>query len=178
MNSKAVLLNDRIAANKVTVIDENGEKQGEMSISNAMSLASEKNLDLWQVSKDTIPICKLVDYGKMMYNKSKKNKQNKNTHKHHEAKEITFNYHIADHDLGVKNKKARKILSKGIKVIYSMDLVGRECKLTQDGLTRFNESLNGFEDIAEWDKHQVSSAKSKRRRTVRTISIVLRPKSK
>ena len=178
MKARDVLLNGRIVARTVMLIDENGINQGKVNIDKAMSLALLKHMDLWQVSKDAVPVCKIVDYGKMMYNRSKRNKQNKNVHRHRDAKEITFNFHIADHDLEIKNKKAYKILSKGIKVIYTMELVGRECKMVKEGLEKFEESISYFDGIADWEERKVSPVKTKKRRTIRAISTVLNPKVK
>ena len=176
MNSNEAKLNKRIRANKVLLIDETGEAHGEMFFNEALALAESKNMDLWQVSAKEIPTCRIVDYGKMMYDKAKKNRQNKKLHKSHDTKEMSFNFHIGDHDLEVKNNKVSKFLMKGMKVLYSMDLVGRECKMVQEGQKKFNTILIAFEGLGTWEDCKFGPVHTKKRKAVRTISAVLKPK--
>jgi translation initiation factor IF-3 len=115
-------INERIIATKVRLILVDGTNQGEISKNQALLLARQQNLDLVEVSPGPVPICKLMDYGKFLYEKSKSEKHNKSP----SDKEISIGYSIGDHDLEVKKKKIIELLTKGHKVFFSMKLRGRE----------------------------------------------------
>ena len=75
-------INEQIKANKVQVIDEQGEKRGVMGIHDALDLAYEKKLDLVLVAPNAeIPVCKIMNYGKYKFEQSKKEKEAKKNQK-------------------------------------------------------------------------------------------------
>jgi len=111
-----IILNDSIKASVVLLISEDGESKGEVNIDEAREIASQSGLDLWQVNHKSVPTCKLIDYGKFMYNKSKKQKNNKNVNQHKHTKEVRVSYKISQHDVEFKHKNILKFLKKGIKV--------------------------------------------------------------
>ena len=68
-------INEQIRANKVQVIDDNGEKKGAMSLQEALDLAYEKKLDLVMVAPNPeMPVCKIMNYGKYKFEQSKREK--------------------------------------------------------------------------------------------------------
>lgn len=123
------------------VIDENGEQLGVMSITEALDKAHQKGLDLVEVAPQANPpVCKLADYGKLMYQQSKKEKKSKSTPR----KEIRMGVRIADHDLETKVRNAERFLDKGHKVLVTVLLKGREKatpKLAMEVLDRFMEKM-------------------------------------
>ena len=66
-------MNERIRAREIRVIGEDGEQFGVLSVSDALALAAEKELDLVEISPNAAPpVCKIMDYGKFKYEKTKK----------------------------------------------------------------------------------------------------------
>ncbi len=94
------------------------------------------------------PVCRLMDYGKVLYELKKKQKE---AHKHHkELKEISVSFKIGEHDLMVKVKKAKEFLSKGHKVKINLILRGREKAFANTrALERLKEILTRFEGEAK-----------------------------
>ena len=73
-------VNERIRAREVRVIDEAGNQLGVMSLFDAMKAAREAGLDVVEISPNAVPpVCKLVDYGKFLYEQNKKAHEQKNT---------------------------------------------------------------------------------------------------
>lgn len=121
MNKSRV--NERISAYRVKLILSNGENQGEMLKSAALEIAKRDGLDLVEVSGGAIPVCKIMDYGKVLYEQRKAERSQKHAPS---LKEIKFKYATGDHDLDIKRKKVEELLEDGHKVIITMVLKGRE----------------------------------------------------
>ena len=103
-------INEQIKANKVQVIDEQGEKRGVMGIHDALDLAYEKKLDLVLVAPNAeIPVCKIMNYGKYKFEQSKKEKEAKKKQKIFEIKEIRITPNIEQHDFEFKLKNAQNL---------------------------------------------------------------------
>lgn len=113
----------RIRAKKVRVIDSDGKNIGIIDTRDAMKLADEQGLDLVEVNYGETPTCKILDYGKLKYQESKKEKDKKKDKKTHE---VQFRPKIAEHDLEVKLKNAKKFLEKGSTVNLIVQFKGRE----------------------------------------------------
>lgn len=124
---KTFLVNERIRAHRVKLILSTGENKGEMLKSAALDLAKREGLDLVEVSGGAIPVCKIMDYGKLMYDQSKAEKHQT---KAPSAKEIKVNYNTGDHDLEIKRRKCNELLDAGHKVTFIMQLKGREKYVT------------------------------------------------
>ena len=116
-------INEQIKANKVQVIDEQGEKRGVMGIHDALDLAYEKKLDLVLVAPNAeIPVCKIMNYGKYKFEQSKKEKEAKKKQKIFEIKEIRITPNIEQHDFEFKLKNAQKFIEDGNKVKITVRL--------------------------------------------------------
>ena len=97
-----------------------------MSKEEALKKAEEHDLDLVLITgKHTHPVCKIIDYGKYLYNLKKKEKKKK-TQKSSEVKGMRLSYKISDHDLTTKAKSAKRFLENGDRVKIEMRLRGRE----------------------------------------------------
>jgi translation initiation factor IF-3 len=126
-----LVVNYQIRAAKVLLIDQDNINIGLIPLSQALSLASERGLDLIQVSppvKDKPPTCKLLDSGKYKYELSKKRKESDK--KQREAiiktKEIKFRPTTDLNDLKTKAKKAEEFIEEGCKVKVTISFKGRE----------------------------------------------------
>lgn len=160
--------NDQIRSHNVFLIDEEGTKQGRVSKLEALKISSSKGLDLVQVAfneKDNLPICKIMDYGKLKYKKTK-NKNKSKSHSH-QLKEIKIGLNIAEHDLDIKIRQMKKFLDKGMSVKYSLQLRGRQRGNKDAALELFYNSLNKLEDHATWERPKVSE---------NSILVILAPK--
>lgn len=122
-----------------------GKQIGIVSINEALLAAREKDLDLVEVAPDAEhPVCRIMDYGKIRYEKSKKGKTKSRTS---HLKEIKLRPLIAEHDVGVKVKNIRKFLLQGDKVRVHMVFRGRERSHTDLGLNLLQEIIKKIEDI-------------------------------
>lgn len=112
---------------EASVIGNEGEKLGIMSIGDALKLASEQALDLVEVSPNlNPPVCKIMDYGKFLYKIAKQKRQQSAKQKKVDTKGIRLSIRIEKHDLEFKAKNAVKFMEKGHKTKIDMYLKGRE----------------------------------------------------
>ena len=154
-------INEQIRANKVQLIDENGEKKGVMNFHDALNLAYDKKLDLVMVSPNPeMPVCKIMNYGKYKFEQSKKEKEARKKQKALEVKEIRITPNIAQHDFEFKAKNARKFIEDGNKVRITLKFRGRELnyiKLGEEVLQKFIEELS---DISVPEKKPILEGKN------------------
>jgi translation initiation factor IF-3 len=118
---------------------------GIVSIGEALEAARAQHLDLVEVAPDADPpVCRIMDYGKLRYETTKKGKsKSKSQH----LKEVKLRPLTAEHDVGVKVKNIRKFLGNGDKVRVSMVFRGRERSHTDIGLQLLQEVIKKIEDI-------------------------------
>jgi len=122
-----------------------GKQIGIVPLSKALLTAKENNLDLVEVSPNAEhPVCRIMDYGKIRYEKTKKGKTKTRTS---HLKEIKLRPLIAEHDVGVKIKNIRRFLLQGDKVRVHMVFRGRERSHTDLGLNLLQEITKKIEDI-------------------------------
>ncbi len=139
------LVNNRIRAREVRVIDEAGKQLGVLVLTKALQIARERGFDLIQVTeKIEPPVCKLMDYGKYLYQLKKKERSVKH-HTGGELKGIRLTFGISEHDLETRAKQAEKFLKKGDRVRIEMKLRGRQKAL--QGFAR--EKIKKFLEILE-----------------------------
>jgi len=122
------------------VIGNNGKQLGIMGLSEALKTANDQHLDLIQITdKVTPPVCKIMEYGKYLYQLGKKEKhQGKKTG---EVKNIRLNFNISPHDMETKAIQAEKFLKKGDKVRIEMYLRGRQKGLKNFARDKFNQFI-------------------------------------
>ncbi len=111
-----------------------------------MRVAEERDLDLVEVAPNANPpVCRIMDYGKFMYDRQRREREARRTQKQTEVKEIRLRPKIAEHDIMVKSKQARGFLSEGNKVRVRVRFRGREIThrdIATDLLSRFAEDLS------------------------------------
>lgn len=139
------MINEEIRDKEVRVIDSDGSMLGIMPIKDAQSLAVTRNLDLVKIAPQAVPpVCRVMDYGKYMFELAKKEKEAKKNQKVVTIKELWIKPNIEDHDFEFKVKNAYKFLKDGDKVKISVRFRGREMNYTSLGaqvLNKFAEAI-------------------------------------
>jgi translation initiation factor IF-3 len=122
-----VRVNDKIRAREIRVIDEEGGQLGVMQPFEAIKLAREKGLDLVEISPTADPpVCKITDYGKFLYQESKKKHEQRKHQKATQLKEVKFRPSTAEHDFQVRKNQIIRFLGEGHKVKAMIFHRGRE----------------------------------------------------
>lgn len=154
-------INEQIKANKVQVIDEQGEKRGVMGIHDALDLAYEKKLDLVLVAPNAeISVCKIMNYGKYKFEQSKKEKEAKKKQKIFEIKEIRITPNIEQHDFEFKLKNAQKFIEDGNKVKITVRFRGREMNYLKLGEQVLNKFIEELAEISTVEKKPLLEGKN------------------
>lgn len=138
-------INDAIkGVDEVRLVGENVE-QGIYSFREAMRIADEQNLDLVEISPTAVPpVCRVIDYQKFLYQKRRKEKEQKQNSKKIEVKEIRFGPQTDDHDYNFKLRHAQEFLKDGNKVKAYVFFRGRSIVFKEQGellLARFASDL-------------------------------------
>ena len=142
-----------ISAAEVMLIDEKGNKKGIITIDKALEAAKSISLDLVQVSpSDAKPVvCKLLDYGKHLFEKKKNISASKTKVKRNTTKEIKFRPSTDVGDYKIKLKKIKSFILDGDKTKISVRFRGREILNSDMGLNLLNRLRDELEDIAQVD---------------------------
>ena len=136
------------------LIGSNGEKHGLVSFSKAIEMAKESSIDLVQVSPpDSNPVvCKLLDYGKHLFDKKKSQSLSKTKVKKNTTKEIKFRPSTDIGDYNIKLKKIKSFILDGDKTKISVRFRGREILNSDMGLNLLNRLKQELVDIAQVDQ--------------------------
>ncbi|KAF5279609.1 hypothetical protein FQR65_LT15357 [Abscondita terminalis] len=153
-NQKTEFINREIRFKQVIIISEDGSKIGPINKFEAIQMAEEKGLDLFQVGVQDggVAITKIIDYGKYKYEQKRKMKENKKNQVKTENREIRLTVNIGDHDIETKAKKAREFLIDGDRVKISLKFKGREIAYQQFGIETLNKFFAKIEDVAKIEK--------------------------
>ena len=137
------------------LIDNQGNKKGIVSISEALDEAEKSSLDLVQVSpSDSNPVvCKILDYGKHMFDKKKSLSASKLKVKRTSTKEIKFRPSTDTGDYIIKLKKIKSFILDGDKTKISVRFRGREILNSEMGLNLLNKIKDELSDIAQVDQN-------------------------
>ena len=136
------------------LIDNHGEKKGVVSIADALEAANNASLDLVQVSSlDSNPVvCKLLDYGKHLFDKKKSTTSSKVKSKRNTTKEIKFRPSTDVGDYNIKLKKIKSFILDGDKTKISVRFRGREILNSDMGLALLNKLRDELEEISQVDQ--------------------------
>ena len=136
------------------LIDQNGNKQGIVSIEDALNAAKAETLDLVQVSSsDANPVvCKLMDYGKHLFSKKKNVTSSKGKVKKTVLKEIKFRPSTDIGDYNIKLKKIKSFILDKNKTKISVRFRGREILNSGLGLELLNKIRDELDDISQVDQ--------------------------
>ena len=142
--------NERIRALDVQVIGSDGNNLGAMPIKKAIELAKQEGLDLIEISPNANPpVCKIMDMGKYKYDLQKKANLAKKKQKTVSLKEIKLRPGTETHDYNFKIKNAKKFISKGNKVKFTVKFKGREMQHTDLGKDLMNKIVEETKDVAK-----------------------------
>ena len=164
-------MNGEIRDREIRVIDTDGTMLGVMSSMDAQKLAITKNLDLVKIVPNAAPpVCKIMDYGKCMFEQGKKEKEAKKNQKIISIKEVRLSATIEEHDFDVKVKSAYKFLQDGDKVKVSIRFRGREMKYTLAGKEVLEKFAVAVNDVGVAERQPKLEGKS--------MMIILNPNKK
>lgn len=152
INAKSVRINNQIRAREVRLIGEEGNQFGVVPIDTALRLAQEAQLDLVEIAAGAVPpVVRIMDFGKYMYEMTKKEKTAKKKQHQTELKEIQIRPNIFEHDLEIKLDQARKFFEKKHKVKFVVKFRGRESQHSEDGMKILNSIKEILSDVAAPD---------------------------
>jgi translation initiation factor IF-3 len=164
-------VNERIRAKKVRVISNEGQQLGIMPIREALAVAQEHELDLVEVAPNADPpVCRLLDYGKYIYKRTKREKEARKAQKSREIKEIRLRPKTGEHDIAHKVRDARRFLEDGHKVKVRIRFRGREVTHPEVALDLLRRIATDLEDVGHVER--------KPRREGRSMLMIMSPGSK
>ena len=151
---KPTPINQNITASEVMLINEKGEKVGIIPLSDALDLAESASLDLVQMSpKSADPVvCKILDYGKLLFDKKKNTSASKSKVKRQGIKEIKFRPSTDTGDYEIKLKKIKSFILDGDKTKISVRFRGREILNSDIGLALLGKIKDEVSEIAQVDQ--------------------------
>ncbi len=134
-DSKRAIINEAVEAPKVLLIGAEGEQVGVIPTSEALAMAQEASLDLVQIAGDSDPVvCRLMDYGKHLFDIKKKRAASKKKQKQTQVKEMKFRPGTEDGDYQVKLRNLTRFLEAGDKAKVTLRFRGREMAHQQLGM--------------------------------------------
>lgn len=148
-DSNRARVNEQITTPEVRLIDANGEQVGVVSIKSALSQAQTAELDLVEISpKAQPPVCRIMDYGKYLFELSKKQALAKKKQKQIQVKEVKFRPTTEVGDYQVKLRNLRKFLDHGDKVKVTVRFRGREMMHQELGMKIMERLVEDTQDEA------------------------------
>jgi translation initiation factor IF-3 len=153
------------------VIDDEGEQKGVMSLSEALELASEATLDLVEVSPNAEPpVCRIMDFGKYIFEQKKKSQSAKGKQKQAQVKEVKFRPGTDEGDYQVKLRNLKRFLENGDKAKVTLRFRGREMAHRELGRKLLDRVRQDLEELATVEQHPLMEG--------RQMIMVLGPKKK
>ena len=124
-----------------------------MDVRKARQLARDADVDLVEVAPNSDPpVCRLLDYGKLRYLTSKKERESKRGQKSNDLREVRFRPNIGIHDLQSKTRKVKELISDGSKVKLTVRFRGREAAHQQLGLAVLKRVADELKDDVRLEK--------------------------
>ena len=150
------------------MIGDEGEQIGILTPYDALKMAREKNLDLVEISPTaTPPVCRIMDYGKFLYQQEKKEREAKKHQTKITVKEVKFRINVDDHDYETKKNHVLRFLDEGDKVKATIFFRGRE-------MTRTSLGRQILERLIK-DVEEKSSVEFRPRQEGNTLHAILAP---
>ncbi|BBN81874.1 translation initiation factor IF-3 [Pseudoalteromonas sp. A25] len=142
-------INEEITAKEVRLSGVEGQEAAIMSLKEAQAIADEAGVDLVEISPNAEPpVCKVMDYGKFLFEKAKLQKEQKKKQKQIQIKEIKFRPGTDEGDYQVKLRSLRKFLEAGDKAKITIRFRGREMAHQEIGIELLNRVKTDLEDLA------------------------------
>jgi translation initiation factor IF-3 len=142
-------VNRRIRVPWVRLIDEDGKQIGIVSTQEALMMAENRGLDLVEVAPNADPpVCRLMDYGKYLYEQNKREREARKKQKVVEVKEVRMQPNTDSHDIEVKSNQARRFLQEGDKVKFTIRFRGRQFAHQDIGIRMLEDVAEKLRDVA------------------------------
>ena len=153
-------INQFIKAEKVRLISQTGEQLGVVELKEALAKAKDQELDLVQMNKDSdTPVCKMMDYGKHLFDQKKQKAASKKKTKKTQLKEIKFRPGTDENDYQIKMRNIIKFLNDGDKTKITMRFRGRELAHKEIGLNLLKRVESDLVDIANVEQEPISEGR-------------------
>ncbi|MFC1546364.1 translation initiation factor IF-3 [bacterium] len=152
-NKERAIVNEAIRFQQMRVVADKGEQLGIMSKEEALAAAQDRGLDLILLTDKTDPpVCKIIDYGKFLYEKEKQKKEAKKKQKVIHLKEIKIRHKIGAHDLDIKINHIIEFLEHNDKVKVSMMFYGRERAFVDAGKKMMTQIMERIKHVGKVEK--------------------------
>ncbi|MCP5157624.1 MAG: translation initiation factor IF-3 [Ectothiorhodospiraceae bacterium] len=162
-------VNEEITALQVRLIIADGENIGVVDTRDALARAEEAGLDLVEISPNAEPpVCRLMDYGKFLFQQNKRRQAAKRKQVQVQLKEIKFRPGTEEGDYQTKLRNLRKFLTHGDKTKVTMWFRGREMRHQELGMKMLERVEADLQDLAKVEQHP--------RLEGRRMSMVLTPR--
>jgi translation initiation factor IF-3 len=164
------LINENIEATEVRLIDENGEQVGVVSIEDALARAANVTLDLVQIASSDPVVCKIMDFGKKVFEEKKQKAAQKKKQKQTQVKEIKLRPGTEEGDYQVKLRNLIRFLESGDKAKVTIRYRGREMAHQEIGMTLLER--------VEKDLEEYGTVEQRPKMEGRQMMMVLAPKKR
>ncbi len=142
------------------MLDADSKQIGIVPISEALNIAKDKGYDLAEISPNADPpVCKLLDWGKYLYEQDKQAAKNRKKQRNIEVKQVRMGLKIGQHDIEVKQRAVRKFLEAGNKVKITARFKGREMARPDLGEVVLMNFFNNLSDIAVIEQKPIMSGR-------------------
>ncbi|MAT43442.1 MAG: translation initiation factor IF-3 [Anaerolineaceae bacterium] len=149
MSNSEFRVNETIRVKEVRLIGADGENVGVVPTKRALEIAHEAELDLVEVAPGANPpVCRVMDYGKFLYERTKKEREARKAQTKIEIKEIRLRPKTNEHHRGFKTRDARRWLEDGMKVKVTIRFRGREITYPEIALEDLREIAEELQDVA------------------------------
>lgn len=153
------------------MIDESGKQMGIFPVDEALRVARRRDLDLVEVAPNAAPpVCRLLDYGKYLYEREKRERKARRSQRAMEIKEIRLRPKTDDRDVEIKTKRIRQFIGDGFKVKVRVRFRGREITYPEIG--------RGLLERIAADLENVAAVEQMPRMDGRSMLMILSPLSK
>ena len=164
-------LNEDIEASTVRLVSDDGTQVGIVGLQQALDLAREKTMDLVEISPDAEPPgCKIMDYGKHVFDLKKKTAMQKKKQKQTQVKEMKFRPGTDEGDYQIKLRNVTRFLENGDKAKITLRFRGREMAHQDLGIAMVKRIEHDLENIAQVEQYPKLEG--------RQMTMVFAPKSK
>ena len=142
-----------IRAKEIRVVDEEAGQLGIMSPEEALAIAQSKDMDLVEVAPAANPpVCRIMNYGKFQYQKSKRAHEAKKNQKQVILKEVKFRPKTEAHDFHFKKKHIERFLTEGNKAKATVIFRGREMTHQELGWKLMEKLIAELKDVADIER--------------------------
>ena len=143
------------------MIGDDGAQLGVMDVKQALQLARDADVDLVEVAPNSDPpVCRLLDYGKLRYLSSKKERESRKGQKSTDLREVRFRPNIGSHDLESKTRKVKELILDGSKVKLTVRFRGREATHQQLGLAVLKRVADELRDDVRLERAPAMEGRS------------------